>query len=118
MSELGRRLRALREQKGWTQTEVARRINIDRAYLSRMEHGKHPSPPVSTVLRLAQLLGVSVEYLTGETDDATPPNPIKFQDPDVAFLMAELKFLAPEDVYLVRGIVRCLRRMREKLEGK
>lgn len=36
----GRRLRALRVKRGWTQVEMAERLGIDRSYISDMERGK------------------------------------------------------------------------------
>ena len=36
----GRRLRALRIKRGWTQLELAERLGIDRSYISDMERGK------------------------------------------------------------------------------
>ena len=35
----GRRLRALREQRGWTQVQLAERLGLDRSYLADVERG-------------------------------------------------------------------------------
>jgi len=40
----GNRLRALREQRGWTQRETAKRLRVTQAYLSMLESGRRPSP--------------------------------------------------------------------------
>jgi transcriptional regulator with XRE-family HTH domain len=37
---LGRRIRALRQKRGWTQFEMSERLGIDRSYLAEVETGK------------------------------------------------------------------------------
>lgn len=37
---LGRRIRELREQQGWSQSAFASRCGIDPSYVSRIEHGE------------------------------------------------------------------------------
>lgn len=54
----------LREQRGWSIQELSSRLNIDRTYLSKSESGKR-SFKVSEVNRLAELFGVSTDYLLG-----------------------------------------------------
>lgn len=63
MQFLGAKLAALRRQRGWTQTEVARRLApITQAHISFLEAGrKAPSPDM--VLQLADVFGVTTEYL-------------------------------------------------------
>ncbi|MGH9487015.1 MAG: helix-turn-helix domain-containing protein [Terriglobales bacterium] len=41
----GNRLRALREQRGWTQRQASRRLRVTQAYLSMLENGRRPTPP-------------------------------------------------------------------------
>jgi transcriptional regulator with XRE-family HTH domain len=37
---LGERIRALRNEKGWTQFEMAERMGFDRSYIAEVETGK------------------------------------------------------------------------------
>jgi transcriptional regulator with XRE-family HTH domain len=37
---IGRRLRKLRKQRGWTQVQMAEEFGLDRSYLADVEHGK------------------------------------------------------------------------------
>jgi transcriptional regulator with XRE-family HTH domain len=39
-TRLGRRIRDLRKEKGWTQFEMAERVGLDRSYLAEVETGK------------------------------------------------------------------------------
>jgi transcriptional regulator with XRE-family HTH domain len=60
--DLGRRLRYLRAQLGVTQSELAQRTAMGRAYISKVEHGKI-LPRYATLVRMAVSLGVEVEDL-------------------------------------------------------
>ena len=58
------RIRALREARGWTQAELARRLNITRNGVNSWEQGlSMPSP--TGLVDLAKLFSVSTDYLLG-----------------------------------------------------
>ena len=58
------RIRALREARGWTQAELARRLNITRNGVNSWEQGlSMPSP--TCLVDLAKLFSVSTDYLWG-----------------------------------------------------
>ena len=68
---IGRRIRALREELGWSQEKVGVAIGIDessaRARISRYELGVH-EPPLPTVRLIAEVLDVPLSYLYCEDD--------------------------------------------------
>lgn len=64
--EFGDRLRTLRQKQGLSLSEVARRAQISKAYLSQLEHGGSTQPSYSIVTRLATALATSIGDLTGE----------------------------------------------------
>jgi len=55
--DLGKNLRAVRNEREWTQEVLAERSGIQAAEISRIENGRR-DPQVSTVLRLAAALGI------------------------------------------------------------
>lgn len=67
----GRRLRETRHRAGLAQAELARRAGVSRGTVSAIEHGRHV-PAVDAALRLAGVLGVTVEQLFG-ADTAFAP---------------------------------------------
>jgi transcriptional regulator with XRE-family HTH domain len=73
MDALGVRLRQRREHAGFSQTEVARQTGIIQRDISLLERGKKHALWVDTLLRLAETLECSLDYLAGRTDDPTPP---------------------------------------------
>jgi len=58
----GMRLKELRNKKGWSQATLADKLGVTREYLARLEGGQH-DPPLSTVERLAKILGVRISRL-------------------------------------------------------
>jgi transcriptional regulator with XRE-family HTH domain len=63
--DVGRRIRELRERQDLSLSEVARRAQISKAYLSQIEHGESTHPSYEVIVRLGTALGVSVSHLTG-----------------------------------------------------
>lgn len=64
----GERLRLSREAKGLTQDDLADRANLGQSQLNRYENSKS-EPTLDVVIRLAEVLDVSVEWLLGVVDD-------------------------------------------------
>jgi DNA-binding XRE family transcriptional regulator len=63
--KLGKRVRSLREDRGWTQEELAHRSRLNRSYMSEVERGKS-DVSLSTLQKIARPLGISLaELLTG-----------------------------------------------------
>jgi transcriptional regulator with XRE-family HTH domain len=60
--ELGARIARLRGEKGWTQPDLARRLEVSRERLSKWERGKH-EPPLDMVIALCDALEVSIDEL-------------------------------------------------------
>ncbi len=60
-NELGRKLKALRLERGLTQENVAFEVNISRDHLSNIELGKHPVN-IKTLYKLAQFFEVDMKY--------------------------------------------------------
>lgn len=61
-TRLGRNLRRLREEKGWSQEDYADRAGIHRTYVSDIERGRR-NPTITVVERLAKPFGVKAGAL-------------------------------------------------------
>lgn len=61
-SQVGARLRAIREHNGWTQKEFAERLGITPEQLSRYETGKM-LPNVETLVDMKEVLHIIVDEL-------------------------------------------------------
>lgn len=64
-SEIGRRIKALREERNLSQNQLAKRAGISQAGLSAIE-STTKNPSMQTLTLLASALGVSTAYLTGD----------------------------------------------------
>ena len=60
--QMGKTVRQIRLAKGLSQAELARRCDLSREYINKIEAGKY-DPPLSTINALAEALGVSVAKL-------------------------------------------------------
>lgn len=57
------KLQRLREAKGLTQMELAKKARVTQPLISQLEAGTKPTPSVVHILRIAKALGVTVEEL-------------------------------------------------------
>jgi len=69
-ADLGARLRARREELGYTLTEAAERLGVGRRLLLELEHGER-NAGLDTVLRIVQLLGLDL-YLEDRRRQPAP----------------------------------------------
>ena len=65
------RIRDLREDKDWTQKQVAAFLNCSQQVYSNYELGQRDIP-TQILLALAKLHKTSIDYLLGNTDDPNP----------------------------------------------
>lgn len=61
------KLKELRKAKGWTQSELANKIGVQREQVSAYERGKY-LPTTECVLKIANLFEVSIDYLLREDE--------------------------------------------------
>lgn len=63
----GTRLLEIRKSKGFSQADLAEMLNTKPPVIGRYERGE-ATPSIEVGLKLAKILGVSLDYLTGNTD--------------------------------------------------
>ena len=61
-SKLGQNLKRIRTKKKMSQGDIARALEVHRAYISGIESGKR-NPTLATIQKLAEALGVSADEL-------------------------------------------------------
>ncbi|CDQ39567.1 helix-turn-helix domain-containing protein [Virgibacillus salexigens] len=66
--EIGKRLRELRETKGFTTREAGRKIGVSNSYVSKIENGSIPS--LSILQKLCNLYSVTIPFLLTNKDEA------------------------------------------------
>lgn len=70
-SEFGIRLKQVREVRELTQAEFAAKAGLTAVQISHFETGVKPSASAVTLVKLADALSVSIDYLLGRTEDRT-----------------------------------------------
>ena len=65
--ELGRSIRAVRERRGLSLRELARRVDVSPSFISQVELGK-ANPSVGTLYSIVSVLGTTLDDLIGEPD--------------------------------------------------
>jgi len=67
MKIFGERLREIRTEKRLKQTDIAKMLNVSGNTVHGWETDKQ-EPSMATLLKLSEILGVSLDYLFGKTD--------------------------------------------------
>lgn len=88
---LGEKLQTLRQQKGLSQEQLAERLEVSRQSVSKWESGQS-RPDMDKLVVLAELFGVSTDYLLKE--DGEGPKPSKSRWVPVALTAALVVALA------------------------
>lgn len=77
---IGTRIRTLRKQKKFTQSELAEKINVHETTIRRWELERQGEPDGSSIKNLAKALGTTSAYLFGDTDDPLPKSQKNFEN--------------------------------------
>ncbi|MFF0831284.1 helix-turn-helix domain-containing protein [Brevibacillus sp. NPDC003359] len=69
MSIIGQRIKWLREQKQWSQLQLAEKLGIHNTVLSRIESGEKKGVDFHLISKVADLFEVSTDFLHGRTEE-------------------------------------------------
>lgn len=73
--QIARRCVLLRGERKLSLQEVADRAGLSKSHVWDMEQGRARNPTVDTAVRLARAFGVSLDYMTGLSDNAPTLHP-------------------------------------------
>jgi transcriptional regulator with XRE-family HTH domain len=90
----GQLVRSYRQQRGWTQEELAERWGHARVYVSQIERGKRKLDSMTQVMRLADILDIPQQKLE-EIGRGIPKRKIEIQKPEQADTAILQMLLAP-----------------------
>lgn len=80
--DIGNKIISLREKKGWTQRELAKRVGLNVSVMNRIELNDRPVKDLE-LINIARVLDVSVDYLLGveakQTKASTEPELTPYQ---------------------------------------
>jgi len=102
MQQLGQRIKELRKEKGMSQTELANLIGISYAQIGRYET-KGVQPPAEVLKNIADVLGVSPDYLIyGSTDEKARAS---IQDKELIQQFKEIEAMDKNDQHIIKELI-------------
>ena len=104
MGEFGKRLRELRIMREITQEQLAEKADISRVMIGRYETTDQ-LPALDTLVRIADALGVSTDYLLGRTDAIDAPFAGEYVQPSRPPREGRMPKTAAELTAFVRQII-------------
>lgn len=105
---LGGRIRRLRQEKGWTQRELARRVGIKPSGISKYERGTY-QPGLAALKSIAEALGTTTDHLVGS-------EPVPESDARLKDLLSRIGELPPEQRSNIAEILDALLRIHRYLD--
>lgn len=106
--QFARRLKHAREVRGLTQAELAERAGLTAVQISHFETGVKPSASAITLVKLADALSVTIDFLLGRTDD------VKAVGGPAAVVLRNLDDASTSTIETVAEIARSLTRKHRK----
>jgi len=80
----GKRLQYLRQEKGYSQRDLAKKVLMDFTYLSKIENGKMDPPRKKVIEKLAEILGADLNELLGLAGEIPGDLKTKIEKSDAA----------------------------------
>ena len=115
MNALGKKIRLLRHQKGWSQEDVAKRLDISIPAFSKIETGI-TDVNLSRLNQISKLFGMSLVQLlkTSEAEEEKEAEPSKEKKAEVSELTQKLQRREAEVIELQKKVIELYELLREK----
>jgi len=97
VKDVGARLRALRKERGMTQSELAERVGIQQSDLSRMEKGEY-RVSINNLFKLLKVFGLQLAEFFGEQPLASASAPLSQEDMVLLHIVRQLSPGSREEV--------------------
>ncbi len=100
------RVRRLRQARGFSQEDLARRVGVSKTQVYLVESGRTLNPQPGKLRRYAQALGVSLDYLQYGHDPGPPGGGSEW--PPLEVCLRHTSTLTEEEIAQIARIVRAL----------
>ncbi len=102
---LGKTIAKLRTHRGWTQAELATKLEMATAHVNRLERDRI-QPRAKTVDKLAEVFNISREELLSALEASVEP--LAGQDPELSELLGQLSLLDDDQRQALRTFLRSM----------
>lgn len=99
--KINEKIKKLRLEKGWSQTQLANKMGIHPQNIGRYERGSF-SPSVEALIKFAEVFGVSIDYLVNEELSDTQ---IIVKDKQLQKYIEQVDNLNEEDKNLIKKVI-------------
>jgi transcriptional regulator with XRE-family HTH domain len=99
---LADRIKQLRQQRGWSQTQLAKKLNVHQKQISGYERGIH-SPSIELLIRMAELFNVSLDYIA--FDNREDKNIVPIADRELMQAVQLIDQLSAEDRATIKAVL-------------
>jgi transcriptional regulator with XRE-family HTH domain len=110
-----KRLQELLDEKDMTQRELAEKIGVTEVTISRYINGER-KPRIDIIGKIAEVFGVSIDYLLEYSNIRNPYNNVKTNDQKSENEDDEL--MSEEDLYVIEQFKEFLKQQRKKKRKK
>lgn len=100
---IGSRIQKCRAEKKMTQAELAEKIDTNQKHLSRIEGGYHRSTLV-TIVAIAGVLDVSVDYLIADFDNSKNPSTLQV-------ILNDIRDFTPQQLEMLQENIKTIKKL-------
>jgi len=105
---LSQKVKAEREKRGWSQSDLARVTGIPQPTIWRLENGNIEHPKADTLVALANAFKVPIDYLVQDDYELHPAELLR-TDNDIRRIVEAYLTLSEEDRHAVRRFTQSLK---------
>ena len=113
----GERIKKLRKEKGLTQEELGRKVNVTKVSISGYENGNR-TPDTETLQKLADVLDTNTDYLLGRSNNHNIDDEKEmwefFNNPELNLFFREMKEAPEEQLEELREIWEVIKKRSKK----
>ncbi len=99
---LGERIKRLRQQRGWSQMQLSKKLNTHQKQISGYEREIH-TPSIDLLIKMAELFNVSMDYFA--FDDHGDKSRIQIADRELMQTVKEIDELPEEDRTIIKAVL-------------
>lgn len=103
LKQFGQRLKEIRLSRGMSQQDLANKISTSKSVISGYESGRN-DPAQSVVIKLADALDVSINYLMGQNNEKYH-KPLENENDDFVVLARNLEELTEDQINLIKEMI-------------
>lgn len=96
------KIKELRSEKGWSQKELAGKLEIHPVNMTKLEQGKN-FPSVDTLIRLSEIFNVSIDYLL--SDEVKQRESTVLQDKELLESFAKVERMDEKSKEIVKELL-------------